>query len=101
MVYVSPDPRSYGPEDTQTLSSPSKASQAEARAAYIARVVAEAPPLTDAQIDHIAVLLRPRAQRSNATPAVSVSDWQSWEIRRHLDSENPGRHGSFNSKDAA
>lgn len=31
----------------------------EKRAAYIARVVAEAPPLTAAQIDGLALLLRP------------------------------------------
>lgn len=39
------------------------------------------------------------AIRQNATPAVSVADYQHWEIRRQLDAETPGRHGYF--EDAA
>lgn len=51
-----------------------EAAAKEKRAAYIARVVAEAPPLTDAQIDHIAVLLRPRPARAAHIESV-LADW--------------------------
>lgn len=34
-------------------------------AAYIESVVAEAPPLTDEQLDHIALLLRPSSRSSS------------------------------------
>lgn len=39
---------------------------AEKLAEYVARVVAEAPPLTDAQRDRIAALLRPTKARDAA-----------------------------------
>lgn len=40
--------------------------KAERLADYVARVVAEAPPLTDAQRDRIAALLRPTKARDAA-----------------------------------
>lgn len=33
----------------------------------------------------------------NATPTITVADWQHWEVRRHIDSETPGKHGTFTS----
>lgn len=53
----------------------SEAERAAKRAAYIARVVAEAPPLTDAQIDHIAVLLRPRDDKRAAYIETTLENW--------------------------
>lgn len=101
MDHASLDPRSSGSNDSKTVPYKSPAGQA-ARAAYIARVVAEAPPLTDAQIDHIAVLLRPRAQQSNATPTISVSDWVKWENKRYIEAtETPGIHGTYGNEVAA
>lgn len=96
MAHATPEPRSYGSEDIRTLQAPGQDRQAAARAAYIARVVAEAPPLTDAQIDHIAVLLRPRVERSNATPVITEAQYTSWEYRRYLDTET-ARHGYYTS----
>lgn len=95
MAYATPERRSFRPEDTQTVPSASQASQAAKRAAHIARLVAEAPPISDAGIDLLAVLLRPRVERSNATPIINEKQYQSWEVRRHLDSETPGKFGFF------
>jgi hypothetical protein len=63
-------------------------------------VVSEAPPLSAEQVDLLAVMLAP-AIRQNATPTVSIAEFQHWEIRRHLESESPGRHGYFTAEDAA
>jgi hypothetical protein len=101
LVHAIPDPRSFGSEGTQTVSSPAQASQAAARAAYIARVVAEAPPLTDELIDRLAGIIRPRVERTNATPFINEKQYQSWEIRRHLDSETPGKFGVFTAEGEA
>jgi hypothetical protein len=78
---------SEDPKIRSTISAPAPDRQAAKEAAHIARLVAAAPPLTDAQIDRIAVLLRPRAERANATPAISAAQYQSLEYRRYLDAE--------------
>jgi hypothetical protein len=99
--HASKDPRSCRSKDTSNLSPTTPAGQAATRAAYIARVVSEAPPLTDAQLDHLAVLLRPRAAAANAAPLISVDQYRHWEIVRYLDEETPGRNGYFTAEDAA
>jgi hypothetical protein len=96
--HASLDPRSFGSNDSKTV--PHKPPAEQARAAYIARVVAEAPPMSDAQVDRIALLLRPKAA-TNAASLISVDQYRHWEMVRHLDSENPGRHGFFTAEDAA
>lgn len=93
MVHAHPDPRSFG-LDTGTLPSAAQASQAAKRAAYIARVVAEAPPLSAAQTDHLSGLLRAGVEK-NATPFINERQYQSLEYRRHLDNETPGKFGFF------
>lgn len=101
MAHANPGPRSFGPESTSNISATTTAGQAATRAAYIARVVSEAPPLTNEQIDHLAVLLRPRVAAANAAPAISVAQYQSLEVRRYLDSQTPGKFGFFTAEDAA
>jgi hypothetical protein len=60
-----------------------KEAMAAKRAAYIARLVEEAPPLTDEQIDRLAVLLRPRDARGyRATRGPSES-----ELRRRKEAD--------------
>lgn len=98
MTHATQIPCSYGTQDIDTVPRTASDRQAATRAAYIARVVSEAPPLSTEQVDLLAVMLAP-AIRQNATPAVSVAEYQHWEIRRHLDAETPGRHGYF--EDAA
>lgn len=49
--------RWHGPDDPRTINA-RRDHKAEALAAHIARVVAEAPPLTHEQRDRLAVLLR-------------------------------------------
>jgi hypothetical protein len=100
LAHASPFSCSYKNDDKTTVQADTSTKQAARVAAYIARVVSEAPPLSDAQLDHIAVLLRP-VIRQNGTPTISVDDYRYWEIRRHLDSETPGRHGYFTAEDAA
>lgn len=56
--------------------------QAAKRAAYIARVVAEAPPLSDAQTDFIATLLRPGSVRRSASRGPSEG-----ELRRQQEAD--------------
>jgi hypothetical protein len=88
LAHVTPDDSCSNRSDAvANLPATAAASQADARAAYIARVVSEAPPLSDATIDRLAVLLRPRAITANATPTITVADYQSWEIRRALAAE--------------
>ena len=89
-----PEPRSYGSEDTTKIHTPAQASQAETREEYIARIVSEAPPISRETLDRLAVLLRPtiQRQRANATPAISVRQYQSWEVKRY---ENAGQHGYY------
>lgn len=94
MANASSIPRSYEIDNTKTVPHTTRARQPETRAEWIARVVSEAPPLSDAQLDYLAVLLRPviRQHRANATPTISMADYQSWEIRNHL---TAGTHGTF------
>ncbi|EFD51957.1 hypothetical protein HMPREF0569_1187 [Micrococcus luteus SK58] len=54
--------RSRTPDDPELLDARRNLA-AERLALYVARVVAEAPPLTDAQRDRIAALLRPTKAR--------------------------------------
>lgn len=95
MDHAYPSPCSSG-LDTHNLPSPTQASQAAEREAaidaYIARVVAKAPKRSDAVLDHIAVLLRPRVERTNATPAIAVGTYQTWEMKRY---EDAGKHGYY------
>lgn len=106
LVYATPDPRSFESEDTNTLPSKPQSKQAAAREAaidaYIARVVSEAPKRSDEFLDRIAVLLRPRATRNNGTAWLSAKQYQSWEIKRHLQAtESPGIHGTYGDEVAA
>lgn len=94
LVHASPDPRSYGSEDTHTVSRPSQASQAASRAAYIESILADWPAPTPKQERTIGSLL-------GNGGGLSVDVYRHWEIRRQIDSENPGRHGFFTAEDAA
>lgn len=93
MVHATPDPRSYGSDDTQTVSRPAQASQAAARAAYIESILTDWPAPTPKQERTIGSLL--------AGGGISVATYRHWEIVRYLDSENPGRNGYFTAEDAA
>lgn len=95
MVHATPDPRSYGPDDTQTVSRPPQASQAAARAAYIESILTDWPAPTPKQERTIGSLL------GNGTPVISVAQYSHWEIVRFLDAETPGRNGYFTAEDAA
>jgi hypothetical protein len=97
LVYASPDPHSDGSEDTQaTITAPSLTRQAEARAAYIESILADWPAPTPKQERTIGSLL------GNGTTVLTVADWQTWEIKRHIDAtESPGIHGTFGSEVAA
>lgn len=101
MAHATPDPRSFGSDDVHTIPSNSEAKQAATRAAYIAQVVSEAPPISDEVIDRIAVLLRPRAATVNGTAAISIADYHYWETRRYLQSQGPSQHGYYTAGDAA
>ncbi|MCV7566380.1 hypothetical protein M3F34_000185 [Micrococcus luteus] len=54
------------PADDPQLIEARRALAAEKLAAYVSKTVAEAPPLTDAQRDRIAALLRPTKARDAA-----------------------------------
>lgn len=96
LVHASPDPRSYRSDDTQTVSRPPQASQAANRAAYIESILADWPAPTPRQERTIGSLL------GNATPVISVADWQKWEIKRHIEAtEAPGIHGTYGDEVAA
>lgn len=92
MDHAYPSPRSFGLDTHNLPSSPQASQAAEKRAAYIARVVAEAPPLTAAQIDRLAGIFSPVVERTNATPAISVGTYQTWEMKRY---EDAGQHGYY------
>jgi len=77
----------------------------EKRAAYIARVVAEAPPLSDEQIDLISVLLRPDADtrtrvNAEAARAAAAADHQAVlaEKRAHAEALRVANEQIDNSK---
>jgi hypothetical protein len=94
LVHATPDPRSYGPEDTVTVPSTPLSKQADTRAAYIESILADWPAPTPMQQRTIGSLL-------GNGGGLSVDTYRHWEIRRHIDSENPGRHGFFTAEDAA
>ena len=58
----------HGPDDPRVIEA-DRDLAAENLAAYIERVVAEAPPLTDHQLGRLAALLRPAARTPNAREA--------------------------------
>ncbi|MEJ1193042.1 hypothetical protein V9L17_07640 [Pseudarthrobacter sp. CCNWLW207] len=96
MVHATPDPRSYGSEDTTKIHAPAQASQTAKRAAYIEALLKDWPAPTPQQRRTIGSLL------GNATPVVSVADYQSWEIKRHVEAtETPGTHGTYGNEVAA
>lgn len=101
MAHATPDPRSIGSDDVHTIPSNSEAKQAATRAAYIAQVISEAPPISDEVIDRIAVLLRPRVASTNATPFITLANYSHWEMKRYLEAQGPSRHGYFTAEDAA
>lgn len=43
-----------------------------------------------------------KSQRAawHAAPILTIDQWRSWEIRRFLDSQHPGRHGYFTNDEA-
>jgi len=41
-----------------------------------------------------------RPMYSPAGGGLTAAGWIHWEIRRYLDLETPGRHGSFTAEDA-
>lgn len=96
MVHATPDPRSYGPDDTQTVSRPTPASQAAARAAYIESILADWPAPTPKQERTIGSLLG-----TPSIPAMPLDVYRHWEVVRYLDEETPGRNGFFTAEDAA
>lgn len=57
--------RWHGRESQETLTLRRELKEAKL-AAYVERVVAEAPDLTDEQVNRIALLLRPRSGRDRA-----------------------------------
>lgn len=96
MVHATSDPRLYGPDDTQTVSRPTPASQAAARAAYIESILANWPAPTPKQERTIGALL------GNATPVITEAEYQSWEIKRYIEAtETPGIHGTYGDEVAA
>lgn len=101
MAHANPTPCSYGIEPNVNLYSSPTERQAATRADYIARVVSEAPPLRDEQIDLLAVMLGP-AIRQNAAPLITVAEYQGLEIQRHiLHAETPGKFGIFGTSELA
>lgn len=96
MVHATPDPRSNRSEDTQTLSAAPQASQAAQREAYIESILADWPAPTPRQERTIGSLL------GNGTAWLSEKQYQSWEIKRHIQTtETPGIHGSYGDEVAA
>lgn len=64
-------------EDDQELLEARRSLKAANVAAYIERVISEAPPLTDEQVDRIALLLRPA--RNQSQPDRSGNASPSWK----------------------
>ena len=95
MAHATPDFCSIKSEATKTIPRTTQSDQAETRAAYIASVLADWPPLTPQQQNTIGALL------GNATPIVSVAEYQTLEIRRHLDAETPGKYGYFGNDEVS
>ena len=48
--------------------------------------------MTTAQIDRLAGLFSPQAERTNATTSISVGTYQSWQMKRY---EDAGKHGYY------
>ncbi|MFE8884922.1 hypothetical protein ACFYLX_03645 [Pseudarthrobacter enclensis] len=86
MVNATPDPRSFGSEDTHTIHTGSAAGQFTNSAAYIESLLANWPAPTPQQQRTVSHLL------ANATQTISVADYQSWQMKRH---EDAGKHGYY------
>ena len=55
--------------------------QAGVRAAYIARAIAEAPPISDEVIDRLAVMLNPRSRVDSGPSASVLEERRKWQER--------------------
>ena len=57
--------------------------------AYVARLVAEAPPLAPDQIHHISALLSPATSGASSFKTVSRKESNEWHTSTHLGSMRP------------